>query len=1106
MQRSTLRSVWLLAIALAVPGAAPAAGEVGYYRSPALHGERLVFTAESDLWVVSAAGGVAQRLTSHPAEESQAAFSPDGSQLAFVASYDGGSDVYLMDAGGGQPQRVSFDGGRVFLQGFAPDGDVLYASENVIGPTLTRVLRRVDPATGATETLPLADASEAAFDAEGTQVWFTRFGAQLNGDNARDYRGGGMAQLWRWTLGSTREAERLAADANANFSRPMVWNDRVYALGDADGPANLWSLAADGGDRRPLTTHSEYEVRSPSLHAGRIVYALGADLRLFDIASGIDRQLPITLGSDFVQRRERLVRKPLEYLTGVTLGPAGDRAVLSARGQVMIAGAGALRRIALAAPARARLRQAVLGKDGRHAFAIVDLDGRSEVWRIPADGAPGARPLTTDGEVHRLRLYPAPDGNALAHTDKRGRLWLLDLASGSNRLLETAPQGDDAYRSVAWSRDSRHLAVARENSARRLNQIVLIEVASGRSQVLSTDRYDSFAPAFSPDGHWLYFLSSRALVPTPAAPWGDRNMGPMFDRRVRIYALALQPGQRFPFLPADELTPPVATPDPSKTSPTAASAPAALPAVEWEGLDQRLFEVPLAASNFRELAVHSERLYLLDQESIPNAKPILQVLPISAEPPKLETLSTEVASFELSPDGKKLLLVKTPPDGARQRIGDLLLVDAGAKLPDDLAKATVRLGDWSLALDPQDEWAQMFDDAWRMHRAFSFDPAMRGRDWDAVRARYAPLLPRVNDRAELDDLLGQMVAELGILHSQVRGGELRLDPDAAQPSALGAQIEVAGGGLRIARIYRSDAELPSERAPLGQPEVDARDGDGLLAVNGQSTTSLADLARALRQQAGQQVLLELQRGAAAPHRTVVRPVALQRDAELRYGDWVQQTRQRVEQAGAGRIGYLHLRAMGPNDLASFAREFYANFDREGLIVDVRRNRGGNIDSWIIEKLLRRAWAFWQPAQGAPYWNMQQTFRGHLVVLIDGLTYSDGETFAAGVKALGLGPVIGTRTAGAGIWLSDRNRLADNGMARVAEFGQFDAQGRWLIEGRGVSPDIEVDNLPYASARGADAQLSAALDNLQQRMREQPITQPPAQAIPVRGVPGHDGSR
>jgi tricorn protease len=264
------------------------------------------------------------------------------------------------------------------------------------------------------------------------------------------------------------------------------------------------------------------------------------------------------------------------------------------------------------------------------------------------------------------------------------------------------------------------------------------------------------------------------------------------------------------------------------------------------------------------------------------------------------------------------------------------------------------------------------------------------------------------------------------------------------------------------------------------------EGDVIVAVNGRASTTLTDFSDALRNQAGQQLLLEVQRGQQARHKVVVVPLAAPAQLALRYGDWEQANKAVVEQRGAGRIGYLHLRAMGANDIAAFAREFYAQYDRDGLIIDVRRNNGGNIDSWIIEKLLRRNWAFWQRSDEVQTGNMQQTFRGHLVVLTDELTYSDGETFAAGIKALKLGTLIGTRTAGAGVWLSDENGLADNGMARVAEWPQFDAQGRWIVENVGVTPDIEVVNLPHASFTGEDAQLNAALELLQRQLKSDPV--------------------
>ncbi len=1103
----------LAALAASVLASVAIAGP-GYYRDPAIHGDTVVFTSEGDLWSVSSNGGLARRLTTHPASESQAAISPDGRTLAFVASYDGAPDVYAMPLAGGAPVRLSHDGGRLWVQGFDRDGNVVYTTENVIGPTLRRVLRVVDIEGRHTREIPLADAREAAFDADGKTLWFTRFGLQVSGDNALDYRGGAMAQVWRWTVGSDAEASRIATDLDANLSQPMWWQDRLYAVSDAVGRPNLWSMAPDGSDRRALTQHLDFDVRDASLQGGRIVYQHGADLRVFDLASNSDRAIAIELGSDYGQRRSRFVPKPITFLTSAQVADDGKRVALTARGRVALAGTGTLRRVDVAAPAGARLREALLSHDGKSVYAITDLDGKSEVWRYPADGSPGGKALTTDGTRHRWRLYPSPDGRWLAHDDKAGRLHLLDLSNGRNRTIdESRFVIDDSYVAVTWSPDGRYLAFVRPDSARLIDQLIVFDSQTSQSAVLSSDRYESFSPSFSRDGHWLYFLSNRTFQGAPGHPWGDRNTGSIFDKRTKIYAYALQPKQRFPFLPSDEL----AQADDANPSEREAGddvqkdakkkkEPEA-PTVVFDGLKDRLFEVPAPAGNYAALALHADRLYVLERDGIPTARGQLKWMPLANDAPKLELFLADVLSFALSGDGKKLFVTKAVGDPtAPPTPGDMYLFDAGTKVPDDLSKVTVRVSDWTIAVDPVDEWKQMFDDAWRMHREFSFDPGMRGADWKAVRARFAPLAARVNDRAELDDVFAQMMAEHGILHSQVGGGQLRADPEAPAAAALGALLRADDGGVRIERIYRTDPEVPGERAPLQQAGVDARDGDVIVSVNGRPVRTPGEVAMQLRQQAGQQVLLQLRRGSAAPHRTVVTPVRIDRDAALRYSEWVQSTREKVQEAGRGRIGYLHLRAMTPSDMAVFVRDFYAQYDREGLIIDVRRNRGGNIDSWIIEKLLRRAWAFWQPASGTPYSNMQSAFRGHLVVLADQFTYSDGETFAAGVKALNLGPVIGMRTSGAGVWLSDRNRLADNGIARVAEFGQFDMTGRWLIESRGVMPDIEVDNLPHATALGQDAQLAAALANLEQRLREQPV--PPLKALPVPPRPqwGHDASR
>ncbi len=1082
-----------LLLLLAVPALAQ---NEGYYRFPASRGDAVFFTAEGDLWTAPLAGGVAARLTSHPAEETRVAVSPDGRWLAFSAAYEGPVEAYVMPVSGGLPRRVSFDGLDSLVLGWTPRGEVLVSTQNPSGPPRQRVIARVAPETLARTVLPVVDVTEGCLDDSSRVLFFTRLGTNSTGDHARHYRGGAAPALWRFDIDGRDEAEPVPFDSPAK--RPMWWRDRLYFVSDRDGCDNLWSMGAGGEDPRQLTHHRRWGVREASLGDGCIVYQSGADVRVFDLESSQDRMIPLTLRSDFDQRRKRLLTRPLEFLESARLSFGGDRLVLTARGQVAVAGPSPLRRASIALPPGTRAREAVLGRDPRWVFLICDQGGEEQVWRFPADGTPGGVSLTSDPQVARVGLYPSPRGDRIAHTDRLGRLFLLNLDNGENTLLETSPVGEPAE--VVWAPGGRTLAIVRPANPRRVGQILLRDVASGRQQVVTSDRYESYAPAFSPDGHWLYFLSERSFQVTQGSPWGDRNMGPHFDRRSRLYALALQPRGRFPFQPPTELDPPPgAGPSPSgekKAESPGARGPLAGPAIVWDGLSSRLFEVPLPPGNYQQLATDGQRLYLLEREG---DRSLLKTLPIGGLGAPAEVFAPDVRGFELSADGRKLLLVR-----GRDQLPEFLVVETGARLPGDLAKATVRLDHWELTVDPMSEWRQMFADAWRMHRDRFFDSGLRGVDWTSVRQRFLPLVERLTDRAELDDLLGQMIGELGALHSQLRPGDLRKASDSPQPAFLGAELSHTPQGARIDRILRGEAELPGEAGPLSVAGLDLREGDVIEQVNGRPVAGARDIADLLAGQAGQQVLLLVRRGSAVLPAVVVVPVTAERQQALRYADWEEGRRRRVEEAGGGAIGYLHLRAMGPGDIASFAREFYAQYDRAGLIIDVRRNLGGNIDSWILEKLLRRAWAFWTDNRGATNGtNMQQTFRGHLVVLIDELTYSDGETFAAGIRALGLGSLVGRRTAGAGVWLTDRNRLLDGGMARVAEWPQFAvADRRWLIEGVGVAPDVEVANPPHETFLGKDRQLEAAIKLVRERIARQPVN--PLKGAPIPPLPSGGG--
>lgn len=1123
MNKSLLLSLGLGAVTLSA-----AANAVDpYVRFPAVRGDTVVFTAEGDLWKAGVAGGPAQRLTTHAGSETQAAISPDGQWLAFVASYEGAPEAYVMPLAGGLPKRLTFANENARVLGWTAKGEVLVALPTQTGPRNRWEVAALKPETLARRTFPVADANDAVLDDAGKTLYFTRLGLFMTGDNVRRYRGGATAQLWRYDVDGGGEARPVFNGDAANFKRPMWWKGRLYFVSDRDGADNIWSANADGGDLRAHTQHKDWDVRNAALGDGRIVYQLGADAQLLDLASGATRTLKVSLLSDFDQQRTRQVRSPLEALTNTALSAREERVVLTARGRVSIAGTGNLRRVEIAIPEGARARDAVFSHDEKSVYAIVDTTGENEIWKFAVDGSGKGERLTTDGNNHRWAIYPSPDGKWLAHNDKKGRMWLLDLATRMNTLVDDAGKaaGIDQHDPAVWSPDSRYLAFVRSDTDAQRDQVGLYAVEGKQLAFVTGDRYPSESPVFSPDGRWLYFLSARNYTLANGSPWGDRNMGPVFDKRVGVFALALQPGNRFPFKPDDELSKagakPAETPeekaaekavekaaekvadakaDKTAGGAAAAGAPAkpaaaakpALPAIVFAGLADRVYEVPLAAGNYRDLAVDDKRLYFLERESN-DGRSTLKTLAIARNNPQPEVFAAGVRSFELSGDRKRVFYRSFSASGP----GDMLIVDAGAKQPADISKAKVRVEDWTFISNPRLEWKQMFSDAWRMHRDFLYDAKMRGVDWNIVRSKYTPLVERVTERAELNDILGMMVAEVGALHSQVQPGDIRRPAPEGSPAGLGAVLARTAKGYRVEHVYRTEPELPNARGPLALPDVDVREGDTITALNGKPVLEARDISDLLLNQADKQVLLNVATAKGTQRSVIVTPVAQARHATLRYGDWEQGLARKVDEASKGRIGYLHLRAMGANDIATFAREFYANVNRDGLIIDVRRNQGGNIDSWIIEKLLRKAWAYWAPPSGRTYPNMQNTFRGHLVVLVDELTYSDGETFAAGIKSLGLAPLVGKRTAGAGVWLSDRNRLSDNGMVRVAENGQFsEADGQWLIEGVGVAPDVEVDNLPHASYKGHDRQLEVAIEMLQKKLKEQPVKPLQPQAIPA----------
>jgi tricorn protease len=1052
--------------------------QLGYYRDPAIHGDTIVFAAEGDLWRVGVDGGAAQRLTTHPENEQSPAISPDGETVAFSATYEGPLEVYTMPLDGGLPVRQTWEADDSVAVGFTPDGRLLYTTTYYATLPDPQVVA-LEPETGERTRVPLAQVSDGVYDDDGSAFYFVR--PEFHANRTKRYQGGTARNIWKFVQGEP-EAEILTPDFPGESHSPMWWRGRVYFVCDRDGTMNIWSMDADGGDLRQHTRHDGWDVFSPSLSGGRIVYQLGADLWLFDIATGEDRVVPIRLTSDFDQLRERWVEDPMEYLTSAHIDAEGARVVLTSRGRVFVAPVKSGRLVRASGPDGVRYRDAAFLPDGSDVVALSDETGELELVLLPANGVGSAERLTDNGTILRLAPLPSPDGERIAFRDRNNDLYVVDRDSGEQVRVSTNREGIVDY---SWSPDGRWLAFT-EYETNTFMRIFLYDTEAGVRVPLTSDRVNSHDPAWDPGGEFLYFLSDRDLRSLVSDPWGPRQPEPYFDRATRIYVVALEEGDVSPFKPDTELT--VEPEPPAEDESDVEEAPVAV-SIGLDGIGTRIREVPVDAGNYSGLSVGKDAVFWLEKGSELDAPVRLRGVPIGNEGEDPETLVEDVTGYEMSGDHEHLLVRKE--DG-------FYVIDAAASEMDlaDLEDAKVDLSGWSFPIDVREDFRQLFVDAWRLERDYFYDPGMHGVDWDAMLGKYLPLADRVTNRSELNDLIGQLVSELSALHVGVYRGDLRSDSTDVVVASLGARLvrDEAAGGDRIDYIYQSDPDYPDRLSPLADPDLGIEPGDVILAINGTDVLGAPDPNALLRNQEDRQVLLTLRSGASGEmFDRIVVPTDDERD--LRYRDWEYTRRVRVEEAGEGDIGYVHLRAMGTDDLSEWYRSFYPVFNRSGLIIDVRHNNGGNIDSILLEKLLREAWFFWQPRVGEPFWNMQYAFRGHVVVLADEMTASDGEAFTEGIRRLDLGTIIGTRTWGGEIWLDYDNLLTDGGLASAPQLGVYTADGQWLIEGHGVDPDIPVDNMPHQTFEGEDAQLDAAIEFLKQKIAGEPVTVPPAPPYP-----------
>jgi tricorn protease len=1037
-----------------------AQGFEGYYQHPDIHKNTIVFVAEGDIWKVSINGGLAQRLTTHAEEEKYPVISPDGTTIAYSASYEGPTEVYTIPILGGLTKRWTFGSDPSTAIGWTPDGKIVYTT-SAYSKLPNQQLITLDLNTKKRSVIPLFQANDGVQIESGT--WFFVPHSNAN-DHVKRYVGGWARQIWKFE--GNKEAVKLTKDHLGESFNPMWHQGRVYFITDRDGVKNIWSMNADGADLKQHTMHKEFDARSASLDNGKIVYQHAADLWLLDIATGKYNKIDIRLASDLEELREKWVEDISGYTTSVNPDTNGENVVITARGRVFVVPVKSGRTLAFTDKKNVRYRDAAFNHDGKNIITLSDESGEYQFTQLAADGSGKIKLLTSNEKLLRYEGVSSPDGKWVAYRNLGENMYILNVANGISKKISTNQQGIEGF---SWSPDSKWLAFV-QNGFNLIKQIKVYNVIDASIFDLTSDKTHCYNPKWSPDGKFIYFLSDRgsAALPHPH----HLKMSQL------IMHVALKKGTRSPFREIDELN------AVEKKDDSAASAGVLVVNIDKENIQSRARTVPVPSGIYWNLEVNDKALYMMSGELSLNPKISLKVVEITNQKIAIKDVVAEVSGFQLSRNGQKMLINKE---------GSYYMVDAGTGSV-SLDESKIDFSGCKFSLIPGEDWKQMYRDAWRMERDNFYDKNMHGVDWDAMYKKYLPLLDRLTTRNELNDVIQQLIGELSALHTGVSGGDIRSDNKSIGVASLGAitSRDEANGGFRIDYIYKSDPDFPDGRSPLEDPYLDIREGDIITMLNNADALSALDIGQLIRNQANKQIRLTLKRGSNIRD-VIIKP--LSDDFWLRYTDWQYGNRLKVEKESEGKIGYLYMSAMEDWDLERFYKQFYPIFNRKGLIIDVRNNGGGNVEAAVIEKLLRKAWMYWKDRNGEPYSNMHYAFTGHLVVLVNGQTGSNGETFPEGIRRLSLGTTIGTRTWGGQIWIGGGNEFTDNGSPQVPLIGEYGLDGKWLIEGHGHVPDVEIDNLPYETFNGKDAQLDAAIKFLQKKIAEDPRVIPPVPNYP-----------
>ena len=1084
-------------------------------RNPALSKDNIAFLYANDIWLVPRQGGDARRLTAVGNVVAGPFVSPDGSQVAFSSREQALQDVYVTGIEGGVPRRLTWEPTGSRAVGWSSDGTrVLFTSGHASTSVYPRLFEVRADGVGPAEVLPLPSAESGSMSADGSTLAYVPL---LQWQSAwKHYRGGQTTPIWLVNLKSL-ELEKIPREGSNDFS-PVWEGGTVYFLSDRDGAVSLYSYDTHSKQVQRVLDNPGLDFKTVSAGPGALVIEQFGSLHLYDLASHQEHDVVVKIRADLPALTPHLAAVPGAAIETLAISPTGVRAVVEARGDIFTLPAekGDIRNLTHT-PGSAE-RDPSWSPDGKSIAYFSDASGEYQLFIRDQEGLKPPKVIDLGPEPSFFYAPRwSPDSKHIAYADKHLHIWYVDVGAGRPVKIDTGLRGGfGADTQLSWSPDSEWLAYTRDLES-ELHAVFLYSLATHTATQVTDGMSNAAHPAFDPNGKYLYFTASTNNGPSDAGI--DLSS---LDRATNsaVYVMVLAKGSASPIPPesddenakkSDEVqksdkgdkadkagtdetgggesgdqhkTDKSKVKDKDKPKPTVIDLP---------DIGNRILSLPIPERNYIELQVGKAGVLFLGEggpvgrASNEDAAPIRALWRFTTEKRKTEEVLTSLKSFNVSFDGTKLLYARE----------EALFIAPVADLKPGSGDApkgeAVNAGGMLAMMDPRATYEQMYRETWHIERDFFYDPHYHGLDLAKIEAKYAPYVEGLASREEFTYLCDEMLGEIQVGHMFVRGP--RANAHVPKPGLLGADYSIDHDRYRFAKIFNGQNWTPSLEAPLTLPGIHVVTGDYLLAVNGRELHATDNIDSFFDGTAGKQTVLRVAKTAdgAQVRDVTVKPI----DSEygLRNLDWIESNRRRVEALSGGTVAYVYMPNTAGAGYSNFNRYFYAQLDKQGLVLDERYNQGGLIADYIVNVLGQKHLSNAIERDGKPVHDPQGAIFGPKAMIINYSAGSGGDAMPWYFRKAGLGTLVGTRTWGGLVGIGGYPTLIDGGRVTAPRYAIYGLTGEWEVEGHGVAPDVEVEELPKDVAAGHDLQLEKAVAIVMQQLKEHPVPVSPLPPYP-----------